>query len=72
MTLNEYIQSLGLRHEDAAQQIGISRSYLTEIVSGAKAPGRNTIAKINIWSGGSLPPSIWFAEQQEALQKGEV
>lgn len=43
-----------------ADDFGISRSYLSEILSGKKQPGRDTIAKINAATGGRVPPAVWF------------
>lgn len=60
-TLHEYIAAEGLTQEAAAERIGISRSYLSEILSGAKLPGRKTIELIEIATGGRVPASTWFA-----------
>lgn len=49
---------------DFAEQFGISRSYLAEILNGTKRPGRNAIAKIELGSGGAVPASSWFGEKQ--------
>ncbi|MGP9790669.1 helix-turn-helix domain-containing protein [Roseinatronobacter sp. NSM] len=71
MTLTDYIRKRELRQEDAANEIGISRSYLSEIMSRAKQPGRDTIKKIDTWSNGEVPPAVWFlpVEQQNRQQR---
>lgn len=61
LTLNQYISEEGLTHEACAQRIGISRSYLTEILSGSKMPGRKAIERIEAATGGRVPASVWFA-----------
>lgn len=42
-----------------AREIGISRTYLSEILNG-KPPGRDTIAKIDAATRGKVPPAVWF------------
>lgn len=70
MTLSDYMTKQNKRQDVAAREIGISRSYLSEILSGAKLPGRHTIAKIATWSGNQVAPEVWFGQhvQQNALQ----
>lgn len=62
MNLNEYLakHAAGRTQGAIAKEIGISRSYLAEILSGAKVPGRNAITKIERATGGAVPASIWF------------
>ena len=65
MTLKEYVEKRKAgagpsRQEDLADEIGISRSYLAEILSGAKRPGRDAIEKIDRATHGEVPPSVWF------------
>lgn len=55
-----WIKEQGLTQLQAAEKIGISRSYLAEIVTG-KAPGRETIRKIDEATGGKVSPAAWFA-----------
>ena len=64
MRLNEYraqraTEGRGTQAE-LAKEIGISRSYLAEILSGAKKPGRDTIEKIERATDGRVPASVWF------------
>ncbi|NPD17566.1 helix-turn-helix transcriptional regulator [Xinfangfangia sp. D13-10-4-6] len=62
MTLHEFIQkhSPGTQAE-FAQKIGISRSYLAEILLGTKLPGRRTIEKIETATMGRVPSHVWFS-----------
>lgn len=62
MELTDYISThaVGRSKADVAREIGISRRYLLEILSGEKMPGRNTIAKIEAATGGRVPAGVWF------------
>lgn len=60
LTLHDYIMDQGWTQADAAASIGISRSYLAEILSGAKQPGRATIDKIVTATRGAVPAVVWF------------
>lgn len=64
MTLHEFIltHSPGTQAEFAAK-IGISRSYLADILRGAKLPGRATILKIEAATLGLVPAAVWFTQQ---------
>jgi transcriptional regulator with XRE-family HTH domain len=48
-----------------AKEFGISRSYLSEILSG-KSPGRATIEKIDRATAGKVPAASWFESFNEA------
>lgn len=60
MTLTEYAQTHGRTQAQLAQETGLSRSYLAEILSGAKMPGREAISKIEKGTGGAVPAAVWF------------
>ncbi len=70
MTLNQYIERGGfapLRTQaEIAALIGISRSYLAEILSGEKQPGREAIRKIEVATAGSVPAATWFCDRSAA------
>lgn len=68
MTLTDYIRThaAGRTQGDVAREIGISRSYLAEILSGAKLPGRDAIGKIERATGGKVPASVWFHRPEDA------
>lgn len=62
MTLSEYfISHPDLTQVALAERIGISRSYLAELMSGVKKPAIATIVKVAAATGGAVPPESWFA-----------
>lgn len=66
MTLHDFIERHGpITQADLAKRIGISRSYLAEIISGAKRPGRSAIEKIEAATDGAVPASSWFAPRED-------
>jgi len=66
-TLAEFIAASEIKTKAHwAKEFDISRSYLSEILSGAKRPGRNTIAKIATATAGQVPPASWFDDQSPA------
>lgn len=64
MTLNDFITHHwpDWPQSRVAAEIGISRRYLLEILSGDKMPGRNAIAKIEKATKGKVPPAVWFTD----------
>ena len=72
MTLTEFIAEANASFEkprtqaEWAEAFGISRSYLAEILSGAKEPGRNAIRKIEAATGGKVPAAVWFSAGERA------
>jgi len=60
MTLAAYMHENNLTQGAAAAVIGVSRSYLSEILSGAKRPGRAAIERIEAATGGAVPAAVWF------------
>lgn len=62
-TLSQYIASAKTRrtHEEWANEIGISRSYFTDIVNGKVTPGSKVIGRINDVTKGKVPPAVWFS-----------
>lgn len=58
--LQEWMARHGLTQAEAAQRIGISRSYLSEILGGSKPPGRKAIRKMADASAGEVPVDAWF------------
>jgi hypothetical protein len=61
-TLAQYIASSKTRrtHEEWAKEFGISRSYFTDIVNGKLTPGTHVIRRVNEYTGGKVPPAVWF------------
>lgn len=64
MTLHEYMDKNakdGLRtQEEWANYLGISRSYLCQILSGERVPGRKTIEQIAHATNGDVSVTVWF------------
>ena len=50
MDLKTYISEMRLTQQEAADGIGISRQYLSEILNEKSIPGREVAFKIVIWS----------------------
>ena len=67
-TLSQYIAKSKVKRtqEEWAEVFGISRSYLSEILSGAVSPGWKTIIKINDATGGKVPPGAWLKSEDAA------
>lgn len=64
--LREHIDSLGISQNAFADRIGVSKGYLSQILSGKREPSRDLIQKINAATDGAVPPSIWFQTQEGA------
>lgn len=62
--LINFMAENGMTQEDFAKLSGLSRSYVAEIASGAKRPGRNAIEKISAATEGNVPASAWFADRR--------
>lgn len=58
--LNKYLSDNGMTQDEFARSSGLSRSYVAEIASGAKRPGRGAIEKISCATNGRIPASVWF------------
>ena len=72
MTLTQFIAEANADRKKPRTQaewaafFGISRSYLAEILSGAKEPGRNAIRKIELATQGKVPAAVWFTNDEAA------
>jgi transcriptional regulator with XRE-family HTH domain len=55
-----YLSRTGKRQAAFAKEAGLSPGYLSEILSGAKVPGRAAIDKISRATAGAVPPNVWF------------
>jgi transcriptional regulator with XRE-family HTH domain len=58
--IKTYMAKNGLTHEEMADRIGISRSFLTQIVNQTRFPSRKVMNKIAEVTGGHVPPAAWF------------
>lgn len=53
----------GRTQQEWADDFGISRSFLSEILSGVKMPGRKTMSRIAEVTDNAVPVTSWFAER---------
>lgn len=58
--LRDHIDTLGISQSAFADQLGLSKGYLSQILSGQRAPSRELIQKIDRVTHGEVPPSVWF------------
>ena len=59
-SLRHHIDRLGITDSAFAARLGVSKSYLSQILSGARTPSRDLIQKISDTTAGDVPPSAWF------------
>lgn len=62
MTLTEYIarECAGQSQTEIAHRLGISQSFLSEILAERRRPGDATKMKIERATGGLVPAAVWF------------
>jgi transcriptional regulator with XRE-family HTH domain len=58
--LRAHIDRLGISQNAFADRIGVSKGYLSQILAGNRKPSREMIEKIDVATGGSVPPAVWF------------
>ena len=59
MTLNEYIESRGVRKGWFAEQIGVSRAMLYQYIARTATPSIGIIMRIKHETGGKVGPEDW-------------
>jgi len=57
--LRTFLQKSGIKQSDLATRLGISRGYMSELVSGDKSPGRELAVKIERATRGGVPVQSW-------------
>lgn len=57
MTLDQFLKQTKRTQREFAQAIGVSASYMNEIVKGGKAPSLSIAAKIEAHTQGKVPMS---------------
>lgn len=80
MTLREYIQAFhpDRTQKEIADDIGISRSFLNQILNGTRNAPSPVIAKIRLWSGGCVDADTFLfpdpsqTDQQDATSGTEA
>ena len=55
MTLAQFLEAKSLTQRQFAAQVGVSPSYMNEIVQGVKSPRMKVAAKIAALTGGQVP-----------------
>ncbi|WP_434612117.1 helix-turn-helix transcriptional regulator [Tabrizicola sp. M-4] len=64
--LGTHISETGKSQAALAKDLGISRSHMSELVSGAKKPSLELAFAIERATGGAVPASAWVDDQQKA------
>ena len=54
VTFSEWVASQGCSHEAIAERLGVTRSYVTQLVGGRKTPSLGVVRRIIEVSGGTL------------------
>lgn len=64
MNLRQYLAQANRSQSEFARQIGVSRSYLSEIASGAKLPSLTVAAAIERETGGKVSAMSFIPSKQ--------
>lgn len=76
MDLADYLKDNNLKQRDFAARLGVSASYLNEIVRRVKSPPIKLAAQIEVATEGAVPMAVWAPEEYrlgaQAPQKGVV
>lgn len=64
--LATHITTTGLSQAALAKELGISRSHMSELVSGAKKPSLDLAFAIERVTEGAVPAASWTEEQARA------
>ncbi len=59
MTLSEYLKTNGIRQTRFAEKMGMSNSYLSQIVSGDRKPSLTLALRIQAETGGAVDLSTF-------------
>lgn len=62
--LSTYLSKAGLTQSAFAKQVGISHNYLSQIVSGARAPSLTLAYEIELATGGAVPMKCWVTSSK--------
>ena len=58
--LRHHIDRLGISQTAFAERLGVSKGYLSQILSGKREPSRELIQRIDQATEGHVPPAVWF------------
>lgn len=67
MKLVDYLTKEGLTHAEFAEQVGVSRSAVTQWINGITLPSGERMALVHRATGGRVGLDDWF----EAREEGE-
>lgn len=72
MTLGQYLKASEQTQRDFARAVGVSASYMNELVQGSKTPSLSVASKIEKITAGAVPISAFIgrAQRGEAEEKG--
>ena len=59
--LDTYLAQTGIRQSEIADNIGISRGYMSDLVAGEKTPSLKIALAIERVTAGAVPASCWVA-----------
>ncbi len=62
----EYIRKCGESRAAWATRIGVSRSYLSDMLNGKKTPSLDVAVRIERLTQGAVPASSWIAPAPDA------
>lgn len=62
--LKQYLAASGTKQSALAEQLGISRGYMSEIVGGTKIPSLVLAFRLERATGGAVPAVVWVADDE--------
>lgn len=63
--LSSYLQSSRKSQATLAEEVGVSRGYMSELVAGAKKPGLDLAFAIERATDGAVPAASWVSLPEE-------
>lgn len=60
--MKDWIKTKGIRQYECARALGVSPGFLSVILSGAKRPSLELAMRINLFTGGQVPMTAWFSD----------
>ncbi|MFO7853944.1 MAG: helix-turn-helix transcriptional regulator [Paracoccaceae bacterium] len=66
MRLGTYLRERGMTQREFAARIGVSRSYLSMLISGDKVPSLKTATKIEVETGGVVTATAMLDQAERA------
>jgi len=69
--ITAYLKETKRTKADMARELGVSKSYMTELCSGEKTPGLQLALRIQAATGGLVPATSWLRSPSSAPQPGQ-